>query len=65
MSHVCISYKRVTFDLVTLKSNHFINGSARYIHDLSLAGIYQTVLEISRSRERDVREDGQMPPASS
>ena len=42
---------RMTFDLdlMTPKSTQFI-GSARYIHDLSLAGIHQSVLEITRSR---------------
>ena len=39
----------VTFDLVTLKSNQFI-GSARYIHDPSLALIHQSVLKIKRSQ---------------
>ena len=48
----------VTFDLVTPKSTQFI-GSARYIHDLSFAGIHQSVLEITRSREQDVQMDGQ------
>ena len=38
-----------TFDLVTLKSNQFF-GFARYIHDQSLAGIHQLVLQITRSR---------------
>ena len=36
-------------DLVTPTSNQFI-GSVRYIHDLSLEGIHQSVLEITRSR---------------
>ena len=39
---------------MTPKSNQFI-GSLRYIHDPSLEGIHLLVLEITRSRERDVR----------
>ena len=39
----------VAFDLMTPKSNQFIS-SASNIHDLSLAGIHQSVLEITRSR---------------
>ena len=34
---------------MTLKSTQFI-GSGRYIHDLSLAGIHQSVLMIMRSQ---------------
>ena len=37
------------FDLVTPKSNQFI-GSARYIHDPSLAVVHQSVLEKTRSQ---------------
>ena len=47
----------VTFDLMTPKSNQFI-GSARYIHDLSLTGIHQSVLEITRSPEQDLQTYG-------
>ena len=39
----------MTFDLMTQESTQFI-GSARYIHDLSLAGIHQSVLMIMRSQ---------------
>ena len=50
----------VTFDLVIPKSNQVV-GSARYIHDPSLAGIHQSVLEITRSRERDVQTKTKCP----
>ena len=52
-------YDPLIFDLMTLKSNQFI-GSARYIHDLSLVGIHQLVLEITGSQKRDVRTDEQL-----
>ena len=46
----------VTFDLVTPKSNQIIS-SASYKHDPSLAGIHQSVLEITQSQEQVVRTD--------
>ena len=39
----------LTFDLMTQESTQFI-GSARYIHDQSLAGIHQSVLMIMPSQ---------------
>ena len=47
-SYFCIHNEPMTFDLMTQESTQFI-GSARYIHDLSLAGINQSVLMIMRS----------------
>ena len=44
-----MSHMTFDLDLMTPKFNQFI-GSARYIHDQSLAGIHQSVLEITRSR---------------
>ena len=44
----------VSFDLMTPKSNHFID-SARYIHDPNLAGIYHSVLEKTRTGRTDGR----------
>ena len=42
----------MTFDLdvMTPKSNQFIGSESINIHDISLAGIHQSVLEIMRSR---------------
>ena len=48
-SYFCIHNEPMTFDLMTQESTQFI-GSARYIHDLSLAGIHQSVLMIMRSQ---------------
>ena len=48
-SYFCIHNEPMTFDLMTQESTQFI-GSARYIHDLSLAGIQQSVLMIMRSQ---------------
>ena len=50
-SYFCIHNEPMIFDLdlMTPKSDQF-NGSASNIHDLSLAGIHQSVLEIRRSR---------------
>ena len=47
--YFCIHNEPMTFDLMTQESTQFI-GSARYIHDLSLAGIHQSVLMIMRSQ---------------
>ena len=56
-SYFCIHNEPMTFDLdlMTPKSNQFI-GFASNIPDLSLAGIHQSVLQITRSRERDVTD---------
>ena len=48
-SYFCIHNEPMTCDLMTQESTQFI-GSARYIHDLSLAGIHQSVLMIMRSQ---------------
>ena len=48
-SYFCMHSEPMTFDLMTQESTQFI-GSARYIHDLSLAGIHQSVLMIMRSQ---------------
>ena len=48
-SYFCIHNEPMTFDLMNQESTQFI-GSARYINDLSLAGIHQSVLIKIRSQ---------------
>ena len=48
-SYFCIHNEPMTFDLMNQESTQFI-GSASNIHDLILAGIHQSLLEITRSR---------------
>ena len=48
-SYFCIHNEPMTFDLMTHEFTQFM-GSARYIHDLSLAGIHQSFLMIMWSQ---------------
>ena len=48
-SYFCIHNEPMTFEIMNQESTQFI-GSARTIHDPSLAAIHQSVLEITRSR---------------